>query len=295
MQRPLRIQTLAIQSVRTIAILLVATLVLIGILAFLEHALVYHPHSYRPSYRKLSPAGMVELEFKTAAGRQTAFYLPPCDHGSFSAHVWVAFCGNGSLALDWLPLVIRDRNPRNAFLLVDYPGYGKSEGSANIASTRAAAEGALTSLAAHLGIGAARLEPNLNVLGHSLGAAAALDFSAHHEQVNQVILVAPFTSMREEAALFIGAPLSHLLRENYDNRAALRQLAQRHPPPHVVIFHGLADGLIPAKMGRELAEEFSTCVTFHAVPDATHDTVVAESADDVLALLAADGETRLER
>src|SRR3712207_8818864 len=44
--------------------------------------------------------------------------------------IWVAFPGNGSLALDWLAFVARDPNPANAYLLVDYPGYGRSEGYA---------------------------------------------------------------------------------------------------------------------------------------------------------------------
>src|SRR5207249_5953140 len=123
------------------------------------------------------------------------------------------------------------------FVLLDYPGYGNSEGWSNSANTRAAAEEAIVALAARLGVKPTKLEPRLDTIGHSLGAAAALDFASNHTQVRRIILLAPFTSLREEAALFIG-PLSQLLRENYDNRAALCQFARRRPPPHVVIFHG---------------------------------------------------------
>jgi hypothetical protein len=51
-----------------------------------------------------------------------AFRLP--------ARLWVAFCGNGSLALDWTTILAGYPNANDAFLLVDYPGYGKCTGYA---------------------------------------------------------------------------------------------------------------------------------------------------------------------
>lgn len=202
------------------------------------------------------------------------------------ARLWVLFCGNGSLALDWLPLARRDQRAGDAFLLIDYPGYGKSEGWPNIANTGAAAEGALIALAARLGVASTVLEPRLNSMGHSRGAAAALDFASRHPEVGKIILLAPFTSQREEAAIFVGSPLSRLLLANYDNRAALRRLAQRQSPPRVTIFHGLQDGMIPAGMGRELAAEFPGFVTFRGIPEATHDTIVSEAENEILRLIS---------
>jgi pimeloyl-ACP methyl ester carboxylesterase len=279
-----------IPALRLIAILVLTIVALIGILAMVEHTLVYHPHPYRADYRKLFGPGMVELVFKTNGNRQSAFYLPPAGAAKLPDNLWIAFCGNGSLALDWLPLLKQDRSGLNGFLLLDYLGYGQSEGWPNRENTRAAAEGALKSLGAHLGVNPNQLEPRLHLIGHSLGAAAALDFATFHSQVKEIILLAPFTSLRDEAALFIGRPLSRLLRENYDNRAALRQLAQRRPLPKVIIFHGLADDLIPASMGRELAGEFPRFVTFRSIPDATHDSIVLEASDQILSLLATNAE-----
>jgi hypothetical protein len=57
------------------------------------------------------------LQFKTNTGRQTAFYIPPHNGSSVPDRIWVAFCGNGSLALDWLPLTARDQSSGDAFLL----------------------------------------------------------------------------------------------------------------------------------------------------------------------------------
>ena len=233
-------------------------------------------------HQLLSASGAVELPFKIPTGGQTSFYLPPPSGAVPPTRLWVLFSGNGSLALDWLPLARRDQNAGDAFLLIDYPGYGKSDGWPNIENTRAAAEGALAALATRLAVPPAALEPRLNAMGHSLGMAAALDFASRHPQVGEIILLAPFTSLREEAAVFIGTPLSKLLMANYDNRAVLLQLAERKPPPRVIIYHGMQDGMIPVQMGRELAAQFPGFVTFHGIPEATHNTIVAEAADDIL-------------
>jgi pimeloyl-ACP methyl ester carboxylesterase len=133
------------------------------------------------------------------------------------------------------------------------------------------------------------------MIGHSLGAAAALDFASRHPQVHRIILLAPFTSLRDEAALFIGSFLSHLLGENYDNRAALHRLAQYRSPPHVVIFHGLQDAIIPSAMGRELAAEFPGFVTFHGIPEAGHNTVASAAAEEILGSMPEDAKERIAR
>lgn len=274
------------QLLRIAAVLFCSALAFIGILNLLAHIIIYHPHPYRANYQRLLSTGAIELLFKTSAGQQTAFYVSLRVGSGVPDRIWVAFCGNGSLALDWLPLTARDQIRGDAFLLIDYPGYGKSGGWPNIANTRSAAEGALVALAARLGVEPITLEPRLETMGHSLGAAAALDFACRHPQVHRIILLAPFTSLREEAALFLPSPFTRLLTENYDNRAALRGLAQRRPPPRVVIFHGLQDGIIPSAMGRELAAEFPSFVTFRGFPEADHNTVPSAAEDEILRLMA---------
>lgn len=270
------------------AVLCCGVLGLIGLLNGLEYALLYHPHPYRANYQSLLAEGAVELPFETNAGKQTAFYFRPGAGEGLPDRIWIVFCGNGSLALDWVPIVAKERAPGLAFLLVDYPGYGKSEGWPTISRTRAAADGAVVALAKRLAVPTSELEKRLNLLGHSLGAAVALDFARRHSAVRRIILLAPFTSLRAEAATIIGAPLSHLFRNGYDNQAALRQLAHHQPPPRVAIFHGLQDRMIPPTMGHALAAQFPGFVTFRALADANHDTVVSEAQEEILTLMAAD-------
>jgi uncharacterized protein len=230
------------------------------------------------------PPDAVELRFHTAAGKQVAFYLPNGAADRLPAQLWLAFCGNGSVALDWIWLLSQDKKPGDAFLLVDYPGYGKSEGYATIETTRAAADRSVDSLASHLGMQESELESRLNVIGHSWGTAVALDFAARHP-VQRVVLISVFTTLREEAAMAVGGLLSHLLIENYDNRASLRQLSRRRPPPQVAIFHGTNDDIIPVRMGRELANNFPAMVTFHPVDGADHISVVGKAAPEIIAAM----------
>ena len=113
--------------------------------------------------------------------------------------------------------------------------------------------------------------------------------------MHRIILLAPFTSLHEEAALFLPSPFTRLLAQNYDNRAALRHLAQYRPPPRVVIFHGLQDAMIPSAMGSALAAEFPGFVTFRGIPEADHNTVASAAEDEILGLMANDAKERSVR
>jgi fermentation-respiration switch protein FrsA (DUF1100 family) len=266
---------------RICAVILLFVFAAIALLYFRQHSMIYHPYAYPPNYAQKLPPDAVELSFKTVAGKQTAFYLPRGAGEQLPQRLWVAFCGNASLALDWTDLIARDRKDGDGFLLIDYPGYGKSEGYADIVTTRAAADSALDALASHLRVKKEQLELHLNTIGHSLGTAVALDFARRHS-VQRIILIAVFTTLREKGATVVGGALSHLLVENYDNRAALRELSRRTPPPRMVIFHGTEDNVIPARMGRELAETFPSLVTFHPVVGADHVSVLNMAGSEIL-------------
>jgi uncharacterized protein len=271
-------------ALRLLGAVFTAIVAVVGLVYCGQHSMLYHPRPYDARYANFLPRDGVELSFRTAAGKQVAFYLPRGLGKQIPKRLWIAFCGNGSLALDWTGLIGHDRKPGDAFLLIDYPGYGKSEGYATIATTRAAADGALEALAKHLNITTDELEPLLNVLGHSWGTAVALDFATRHS-AQRVVLVAVFTNLREEAALVVGGPLSYLLSENYDNLSCLRELARRSPPPRVDIFHGTKDDIIPVRMGRALAENFPAFVKFHPVEGGDHLSPLFTATDEILAAM----------
>jgi uncharacterized protein len=246
-------------------------------LFFRQHAMIYHPRPYDSRYGVKLPANGVEINYTVSAGKCSAFYIPSRE--VFPKRLWIAFCGNGSLALDWLANILVNY-PVNgdAFLLVDYPGYGKNAGYAMIDSTRASADAAVRALEERLHMPEERL--TVCTIGHSLGAAVALDFAARH-QVERVVAIAPFTTLREEAARVVGWQLAQLLRENYDNRENLARIARHNPKARIGIFHGTADENIPVEMGRELAREFPF-VEFFAIDDANHVSVLDAGHDKIV-------------
>jgi predicted esterase len=267
---------------RLIVCVVLAFLAGVFFLYFRQHAMLYHPRPYDESYATALPRDGIELEFTTIAGKQVSFYLPRGNGQRLPKRIWIAFCGNGSLALDWAWLIAQDRQPGDAFLLIDYPGYGKSEGYATIATTRAAADNAVTELATRLGVLDEEVESRLNLIGHSWGTAVALDFATHHP-VERIVLVSVFTTLREEAATMVGEMLSYLLMENYDNRAALRELMKQTPPPKIDIFHGTNDEVIPFRMGRELSEK--STAKFHPIEGSDHISVLHKGVREILAAM----------
>jgi pimeloyl-ACP methyl ester carboxylesterase len=253
-----------------IAVLVVLALPVLALFIF-QDRLVYFPQPYPPD---AMPKGFAAVRFTTGAGQQTAFM-----HRSAGkpARVWVMFGGNAALALDWVELVAAMRDPDAAVLLVDYPGYGACGGKPSPRAIGESAEAAFIAFAGELGESPLALESRLHVLGHSLGAAAALQFAVNHSP-ERVVLVSPFTSLRDMARRSVGWPLCWLLKANFDNRARVRELAARPRPPKLEILHGEADEVIPMAMGRELAGLMPSA-TFRALPDMDHNSIVADTSD----------------
>src|SRR5438132_10764572 len=183
------------KTIRPVAGVCGLSLIALSIFYLRQHSIVYHPRAYDNSYAYALPARGVEINYTVAGGKYVAYYIPGSQ--KLPKRLWLAFCGNGSLALDWTT-ILRDY-PWNgdAFLLIDYPGYGKNGGYATITTTRASADAALKALSERLKLSEDQL--TLCAIGHSLGSAVALDFATHH-RVQKIVLIAPFTTLREEAA-----------------------------------------------------------------------------------------------
>ena len=80
-----------LRLLRIAAVLAFTALVFVGLLRFLQYTVLYHPHPYRANYERLVSAGVIELPFKTSAGRQTAFYVPPRHGPVLPNRIWILF------------------------------------------------------------------------------------------------------------------------------------------------------------------------------------------------------------
>ncbi len=153
------------------------------------------------------------------------------------------FYGNGeNVAAIW-PVVRDFQPPGTAVLVVDYPGYGGSEGRTTEAGLYAAADAAYAALVARPGIDPRRIY----VYGRSLGSAVATHTAARHPAAG-LVLESPFTNAAAMARHLykLLPPFSVTLR--LDNLANVRRI---HCP--TLVFHGDADRLVPTAMGLAVA------------------------------------------
>ena|SRR5689334_22102941 len=176
--------------------------------------------------------------------RLAGWFVPPAAPpagGRGPGLVW--FYGNGETIAAIAP-ILRDLAPPHAALLVlDYPGYGESDGRATEAGMHAAAETAHRTLAARPEVDAARVY----VYGRSIGSAAAVRLAARR-QVAGLVLDSPFTNAWDMSRAHYAILPRFILRLSLDNLRGIRDV---HCP--VLVFHGTADRLAPADMGRRIA------------------------------------------
>ena len=248
-------------------------LLLLGVLlmlALFQHKLIYHPRSYPTGYQSWKTSSLELLRYQTAEGSQTAYYLPP--ENNSVQRVWVLFGGNAGLALDWLGLLAQLSSAGVGFLLIDYPGYGACEGSASPETIRLSTREAVQAWKREFGL---ESQPSWATLGHSLGAAAALQFAEDHP-VGRIVLLAPFTSLADMVRHLFGGWLVPLLRHPFENRKPLQMVLERNPTPVILIAHGDRDEVVPVEMGRELATLNPKQIEYLEVPDTGHNDILSK-------------------
>ena len=250
---------------------LTAGVLLVLLLAWFQSRLIYLPPHHPQGARPLGPAGVMVIAYRLLDAPQQAYYIPP-RQPSIAGRLWLVFSGNASGALDWGSFVQACPDEHAAFLLIDYPGYGANGGAPSPESIQTGTAEALGALAAQLGLSPEALAPRCGVLGHSLGAAAALAWAGAHP-VARIVLVAPFTSMLDMARRTVGWPLCQVLVHRFDNRGSLDRVLAAGAPP-ITILHGTADQAIPVAMGRELAARHPRAVALVEVPGAGHNDIL---------------------
>ncbi len=172
---------------------------------------------------------VVALHFRAPAGGRTL----------------VHFHGNGEQLGDLVALGRAFRTRRLGFFAVEYPGYGLAPGGPSETSNYRAAEAAILSLEREHGIAPG----DLVLQGQSLGTGVAVEM-ARRGHGRKLILISPYTSMVAMGKLTLPIfPNDWLLRDRYLNDDKAAQIRQ----PSLVI-HGSDDEVIPASMGRRIAE-----------------------------------------
>ncbi len=251
------------------------------LLLLFQTRLIYHPRGYDAAF--LQGVKAEPLSFTTSLGRQVAWLTPkPL---AAPERVWLVFCGNGTVALDFEGYFGKGSLEGDQFVLFDYPSYGQSQGSPSPATIRESIERLVPAVAVKIGSTVEALRPRLRVFGHSLGCASALMAMEAHG-IKRGVLVAPFTRMLDMSRRVVGWPLCNLLRHRFDNVAPLERL-QAAGDVHLRVFHGTADEVIPFAMGKSLGDRFPGMIQFVAVQDARHNDIIQTDRRDIIAAMAA--------
>ena len=243
-----------------------------------QSKLIYFPRPYPPGVttRWARQSGGKPLDFTTSQGRQRAFL-----QGKLKSprNLWIVCAGNGSLALDWSDWLATHAPQQDAWLLVDYPGYGNCEGSPNPARIRESLATGVPLALREIGWPDHPVSNRLRFFGHSLGAAACL-LAATEFKIQRGVLIAPFTNTMDMSREMTGLPVGFLVWHRFDNSARLMELAARGPG-EVIILHGTRDEMIPVAMSRTLEAQQKSIVRLKELPNGRHNTIQEEYADEL--------------
>jgi uncharacterized protein len=237
----------------------------------LERLVLYHPHLYGADHLKqFQKRGGKRIDYKTQQGNQTAWLIPQ-SQGAAPERLWVFCAGNGSLALDLEPIARAAGFNADAFLFVDYPGYGGlCSGKTSPKGVRENVREAIRAAAKLTNIAPAALPDRVCVFGHSLGCAAAL-LAVEELHLRAAVLCAPFTSTAEAAQAKFGLPKTFPFQHLYDNRVGLQELTKNNGRAWII--HGQKDTVLPVTMSEALAREFKDTVTLNIIPGGEHNDI----------------------
>ncbi len=180
------------------------------------------------------------VEFTTADGVKLHGWFVPAAEPRGTLLFFHGNAGNISHRLDSLRIF---HDLGLGTLILDYRGYGQSEGTPSEEGTYLDAEAALGYLQKQRGVAA----EGVIVFGRSLGAAIAAHLASRH-QVRALILESAFTSVPEMAAtLYPFLPTRWLVRFSY---ATKDYVGERSCP--LLVIHSRDDEIVPFEQGQAL-------------------------------------------
>ena len=239
--------------------LIVAVLVGVPLLAFLlQDRLIFMPQPLSEAERQdigqRFPKGQNVFAQAADGTRVHAWHLP----GPPGAPLVIYFGGNAE-QVSWM-LGEVNAAPGAGWLLVDYRGYGLSEGSPSEAALVADA------LAWY-----DRFSPQAKriiVFGRSLGSGVAVRVAAERK-VDAVILVTPFDSMVEVGKRhYPYLPVSLLLRHRFDSVSSAPKITAP-----LLCLVAMRDSIIPAEHAKLLYDAWAGPKRWVALEEAGHNTV----------------------
>ena len=222
------------------------------------------PEAFNLNYQE------VWLPVSTASGQTShihGWWIPAS--AAPEAKVWLYLHGNGSNVGDEVKRAFWFHQLGFSTLLIDYRGYGRSEGKfPTESSVYEDVEAAWNYLTQVRHIPAERIF----LYGHSLGGAIAIDLALRHPNLAGLVVEGSFTAMRSMVAhlyrQFLIFPVKLLLHQRFDSLSKVRSLSMP-----ILFIHGTADPIVPAHMSQALFTAATEPKKLLLVPEAGHHNV----------------------
>ncbi|MCG6963039.1 MAG: alpha/beta hydrolase [Acidobacteria bacterium] len=255
-----------------IMILLAATVCSIGFLMSFENHMIFYPTRYpvgRWDFAHLPqpPVGQTisieDVYFAAEDGVCLNGWLAApsaakADADALPTLLW--FHGNAGNLSDRYEMLIGLVNLSARVLLIDYRGYGRSEGRPSEKGLYLDARAAWRCLTEEHGIAPERIV----IFGKSLGGAPAIDLATHVRPAG-LIVQSSFTSIPDMAARVFPIVPRFLVMTKMDSLSKIRGI---HVPK--LFIHSPADEVVPYDMGRRLYDAAPEPKTFYTVAGAPH-------------------------
>lgn len=262
---------------------LIVYLTLCLVLAIWQHRLIFVPSrqmDYTPKDLGLNyeDVWLTVLNLEGKKERLHGWWIPANSTKIDNRKVILYFHGNGGNISYNLTPAQRFQSLGFSVFMIDYRGYGKSEG--NFPTEAEVYRDSQT--AWHYLVEQRKIKPqNIIIYGHSLGGAIAIDLAVRQPQAGGIIAENTFTSLRQmvdyQSQFYQVFPIDLILHQRFDSLGKLRLL--QIP---LLLIHGTSDRTVPSFMSQRLFNLANVPKQLLLVPYADHNNVASVSGENYL-------------
>lgn len=245
------------------------------IIMIFEEKFVFFPSDYSEDFYRSAAVGLNPTDhwFQSEDGTKLhAWFVRAKD----PVGILLYFHGNAGNLAHRSEKLRRLRNAGLSVFIIDYRGYGRSEGTATENGVYQDARAAYDHLTTLPGIDSA----SIIVHGTSIGGAVAVDLAVHRP-VKAMILESTFSSAADVASVaYPFLPARFMMRTRLDSESKLPSI--QIP---LLFLHGSDDSIIPLHLGRKLFDAAREPKTFHVIPGADHNDVFLVGGESYTTLI----------
>jgi fermentation-respiration switch protein FrsA (DUF1100 family) len=260
-------------SVRLLFVLLLSLILVVTMFGGMAHHMIFYPMRYPAgNWAVQDRIGAEDLWLHAADGVKLHGWWVPQKDARFAT---VFLHGNAGNVTHRAVHALSVNRAGSSVLLLDYRGYGKSEGRPTETGVYADADASYDDVRAH------GFPPERIILhGESLGTAVAVDLAVRKACAG-VVLEAPLESLRKMAGAVLPV-VGPMFVRGFDTRTKIRGL--RVP---LLVIHGDRDDVVPFSQGQAVFEAAPEPKSFWRIPKAHHNDFIVVAGEQYVERLRA--------